>query len=277
MKIDAHQHFWRYNSTEYRWITDEMSNLRRDFLPEDLMRVQAPLGFEGSIAVQARQTLAETEWLLQLAERNSRILGIVGWVDLCSPELPAQLGRFSRYQKLRGIRHVVQDEPDDNYMLHPYFLRGIGHLAKFGLTYDILIYPRHLLTAYELVKRFPDQPFVIDHIAKPFIKRGELEPWASGIKLLASSPNVYCKLSGMVTEADWLSFRNGDFNPYLDVIFDAFGPQRLMIGSDWPVCTLVAPYERVMAIVINYIRHCSSDEQRMILGENARTFYGVGK
>jgi len=277
MRVDAHQHFWRYNPTDYGWITREMSNLRRDFLPEDLIRVQEPLGFDGSIAVQARQTLAETEWLLQLAERCPIIKGVVGWVDLSSPELPTQLARFSRYPKLRGIRHVVQDEPDDNFVLRSDFQRGIGELSRYGLTYDILIYPRHLPAACELVRRFPDQRFVLDHIAKPFIGRGEMEPWATDIKRLASSPNIYCKLSGMVTEADWRHCRPEVFEPYLDVVFGAFGPQRLLIGSDWPVCLLVAPYERVMAIVIDYIRHCSADERRMILGENAQAFYGVGK
>jgi len=277
MKVDAHQHFWRYNPTDYGWITDEMFSLRRDFLPEDLMRVQAPLCFEGSIAVQARQTLTETEWLLQLAERNPLIMGVVGWVDLCSPELPIQLGKYTRCPKLRGIRHIVQDEPDDQFMLRSDFQRGIGQLARFGLTYDILIHPRHLLTACELVRRFPDQPFVLDHMAKPFIKRGELEPWATDIKRLASFPNAHCKLSGMVTEADWRNCRPEDLKPYLDVVFDAFGPQRLMIGSDWPVCTLVMPYEQVMAIVIGYSRHCSAAEQRMILGENAQAFYGVAR
>jgi len=277
MRVDAHQHFWRYNPTEYGWMTDEMSCLRHDFLPEDLVRVQAPLGFDGSIAVQARQTLAETEWLLQLAEQHPFIMGVVGWVDLRSPELPIKLGRLSGYTKLRGVRHVVQDEPDDRFMLLSDFQRGIGELSRYGLTYDILIHPRHIPTAYELVRRFPDQRFVLDHIAKPFIRRGEMEPWATDIELLASSPNVYCKLSGMVTEADWRNYRPEDFKPYLDVVFDAFGPRRLMIGSDWPVCTLVAPYERVMAIVIDYTRHCTVDEQRMILGGNAQAFYGVGK
>jgi len=254
-----------------------MSSLRRDFLPEDLMRVQAPLGLDGSIAVQARQTLAETEWLLQLADRYSFIKGVIGWVDLRSPELPTQLGRYTKSPKLRGIRHIVQDEADDYFMLRSDFQRGIGQLARFGLTYDILIHPRHLPTACELVRRFQDQPFVLDHMAKPFIKRGELEPWATDIERLASYPNVYCKLSGMVTEADWRNCRPGDLKPYLDVVFDAFGPQRLMIGSDWPVCTLVMPYERVMEIVIGYIRDRSAAEQRMILGENALTFYGVAR
>lgn len=277
MKVDAHQHFWRYKASEYGWITDDMARLRRDFLPEDLMQAMAPLGFDGCIAVQARQTLAETEWLLKLAEQYSNILGVVGWADLCSPELPTQLEYLSQFPKLLGMRHVLQDEPDDLFMLRPDFLRGIGNLALCGLTYDILIYPRHLLATCELVKRFPNQPFVLDHIGKPSIKRGVLEPWAKGIMRLAVFPNVYCKLSGIVTEADWQHYSPEDLRSYLDVVFNAFGPRRLMIGSDWPVCTLVAPYEQVMAIVIDYIQYRSSIEQQMILGENARTFYGIAK
>ena len=277
MKVDAHQHFWRYNGREYGWITDGMSGLRMDFLPEDLMEVQAPLGYDGSIAVQARQTLAETEWLLELSERHKRILGVVGWVDLCSPQLPVGLGRLSRSPKLRGVRHVLQDEPDERYMLRPDFLRGIGELSRWRLTYDILIRPRHLLTACQLVELFPDQPFVLDHIAKPPIGGGVLEPWATDIRRLATFPNVHCKLSGMVTEADWKRWRPDGFRPYLDVVFEAFGPQRLMIGSDWPVCSLVAPYSRVMSIVADYVQDMPAAQQRMILGENALSFYGVVK
>lgn len=277
MKIDAHQHFWHYNAFEYGWITERMSSLRKDFLPEDLKALQVPLGFDGSIAVQARQTLAETEWLLELSDLHRRILGIVGWVDLCSPQLPAELGRLSRFPKLRGVRHVLQDEPDEHYMLRPDFLRGIGELAQLGMTYDILIYPRHLPTACELVRRFPHQSFVLDHMAKPPIKRGTLEPWATDIKRLAAFPNVYCKLSGMVTEGDWECLRPEDFRPYLDVVFEAFGPQRLMVGSDWPVCTLVASYSRVMSIVDDYIQYLPASQREMILGENARTFYGMEK
>jgi L-fuconolactonase len=252
-----------------------MSSLRRDFLPDDLIGEQRPLGFEGSVVVQARQTLAETEWLLGLAEQNRHILGVVGWADLRSPDLPAQLARFTQSPTLRGVRHVIQDEPDDEFMLHPDFLRGIGQLARWGLTYDILIHPHHLRAAYALARRFPDQAFVLDHVAKPPIRSEELEPWATDVARLAGLPNMYCKLSGLVTEADWGRWKPEGFRPYLDVAFEAFGPERLMIGSDWPVCTLVAPYKEVMAIVIDYVRCCSAKEQRMILGESAQSFYGL--
>ncbi len=274
MKVDAHQHFWHYGR-EYAWISDEMSCLKRDFLPDDLAREQSPLGFEGSIAVQARQSLAETEWLLHLAETNPRIAGVVGWVDLCSDALPAQLGRYAPHPKLCGVRHVVQEEPDDRFMLRDDFRRGITRLREHGLTYDILIYPRHLSAACGLVAQFPEQPFVLDHLAKPFIKDGVLEPWASELRRLAAFPNVQAKLSGLVTEGRWQGWQRADFAPYLEVALEAFGAARLMIGSDWPVCTVAASYAEAVGIVMEAISALSTDEQELILGENARRFYGV--
>jgi len=276
MKIDAHQHFWRYNDREYGWISDRMAALRRDFLPEDLAREQGPLGFDGSVAVQARQSLAETEWLLELADEHPRLRGVVGWVDLCSPEVGAQLDRFADRPKLRGIRHVVQDEPDDRFLLRADFLRGVGLLGRRGLTYDILIYPRHLPAACELARRFPEQPFVLDHIAKPFIREGKIEPWAADIRALAAHPNVCCKLSGMVSEADWERWKPADFEPYLDVVVEAFGPRRLMIGSDWPVCTVAASYAEAMGMVTGYIGRLSQEDRSLVLGGNAASFYGIG-
>lgn len=275
MKLDAHQHFWRYNQRDYGWIGDAMAALRRDFLPEELAREQTSLGFDGSIAVQARQSLAETKWLLQLADANPFIKGVVGWVDLCSPELSAQLERFAHHPKLCGVRHVVQDEPDDRFMLREDFLRGIAHLKQWKLTYDILVFPRHLPIAGELVKRFPEQTFVLDHLAKPPIKAGSLEPWATDMRALAAFPNVVCKASGMVTEADWDNWRAADFRPHLDIAFEAFGIERIMIGSDWPVCTLAASYAETVDIVIEYLRGLSLPEQDLILGKNAQTWYGV--
>jgi L-fuconolactonase len=276
MKIDAHQHFWRYNDREYGWISDRMAALRRDFLPEDLAREQGPLGFDGSVAVQARQSLAETEWLLELADEHPRLRGVVGWVDLCSPEVGAQLDRFAGRPKLRGVRHVVQDEPDDRFLLREDFLRGVGLLGRRGLTYDILIYPRHLAAARELAGRFREQAFVLDHIAKPSIREGKIEPWATDIRALAAHPNVCCKLSGMVTEADWERWKPADFQPYLDVVVEAFGPRRLMVGSDWPVCTVAASYAEVMGMVTDYIGRLSQEDQSLVLGGNAASFYGIG-
>lgn len=276
MRIDAHQHFWKYSAAEYEWIGDEMAELQRDFLPRDLKPLLASEGFEGSIAVQARQSLEETRWLLELAEQNDFIRGVVGWVDLCSTELPVQLERFAKHSKLAGVRHVVQGEPDDEFMLRPEFRKGIARLAGYGLTYDLLLYPRHLPVGVKLVREFPKQPFVLDHIAKPDIAHGVLEPWATGIRDLAKFGNVWCKVSGMVTEARWKEWRAEDFRPYLDVVFKAFGPERAMIGSDWPVCTVSGPYAKTIGIIKEYIGQFSAEDQEAIFGGNCAKFYGVG-
>ncbi len=275
MNLDCHQHFWRYNADEYPWINDRMAALRRDFLPEDLAREQAAIGFEGSIVIQARQTLEETRWLLQLADEYPLIKGVVGWVDLRSPEVGEQLRRFVEHPRFCGVRHVLQDEPDDRFMLNEDFVRGVGVLGDFGIPYDILITPRHLPHARALVERFPEQPFVLNHIAKPFIKDGIMEPWATEMGRLAENANVFCKASDMVTEADWERWQPEDFHPYLDVVFEAFGAERVMIGSDWPVCTVAGSYEQVMGIVQDYIEGFSAEEKRAVLGGNAVRVYGV--
>ncbi len=275
MKLDAHQHFWQYTPADYGWIGPDMQVLQKDHLPSNLVLLTKSVSIEGTVAVQARQSLVETEWLLNLAERYPLIRGVVGWVDLCSPDLRGQLERFSAYPKLVGVRHVVQDEPDDQFMLRDDFLRGLSLLAEFGLTYDILIFPRHLPVACELVKKFPDQLFVLDHVAKPFIKAGEISPWNADLQRLAAFPNVYCKVSGMVTEADWQTWQPTDFWPYLDVILAAFGPARLMFGSDWPVCTVAGSYEQVVKLVADYTQPLSPTEQAQIWGETARKFYGL--
>lgn len=273
MHIDAHQHFWIYNQKEYDWIDDSMAALRRDFLPEDLTPELEGAGFHGSIAVQARQTLDETQWLLELADRSPLILGVVGWVDLRSPEVRSQLERFAANPKLVGVRHIVQSEPDDRFLLQPDFLRGISLLEEFDLAYDILIYTRHLPVAAEFVERFPRQRFVLDHLAKPPIKNGEIDSWAQGIRRLAEFPNVFCKLSGLVTEADWRSWTPEQITPYLDVAFEAFRPERLMIGSDWPVCLAAASYARAMQVVKNYLDAQTPDCRESVLGGNARRFW----
>ena len=275
MRIDAHQHFWRYSPAEYGWITHELRAIGRDFLPEDLQPLLVRLAFDGCIAVQARQSLEETRWLLELAEGDSFIRGVVGWVDLCSADLGGQLERFSGDSKFVGVRHVVQDEPDDAFMLREDFRRGIGLLKEFDLTYDLLLHPRHLPVAVRLVEEFPEQPFVLDHLAKPFIARGEILPWRDDLHALAKLPNVMCKLSGMMTEAKWDAWRPEDFLPYFDVALEAFGADRLMIGSDWPVCTLVADYGAAMNLVMEYVGQLSGEEQTAILGENCARFYGV--
>jgi L-fuconolactonase len=273
MHIDAHQHFWKYEPKEYGWIDDSMAALRRDFLPADLKPELERSGFQGCVAVQARSTVEETRWLLDLAEQASFILGVVGWVDLRSPHLQSELGSFKGKAKLVGVRHVVQDEPDERFLLQPDFLRGIAMLEEFDLAYDILIYTKHLPVAAEFVKRFPRQRFVLDHLAKPPIKSGALEPWTRDIRALAAFPNVYCKVSGMVTEADWRNQKPADMRPYLDVVFDCFGVSRLMIGSDWPVCTVAGSYSRVMDLVKNYIGKRSAEEKNAVLGGNAAKFW----
>jgi L-fuconolactonase len=272
MHIDAHQHFWQYSPQEYSWIDNTMAPIRRDFLPPDLQPLLEDNGFQGSVVVQVRQTMEETQWLLKLADANPFILGVVGWVDLCSPELRSQLESFAGKPKLVGIRHIVQSEPD-GFLLRPDFLRGISVLEEFDLAYDILIYPKHLPAAAEFVRRFPRQRFVLDHLAKPPIKSGAIDGWARGIRELASFPNVYAKLSGLVTEAGWEAWTPEDIWPYLDVAFGCFGPDRLMIGSDWPVCLCAASYKRAMNVVRQYLDRCDVKEREAFLGENAAAFW----
>ena len=273
MNIDAHQHFWIYNRKDFVWIDESMAAIRRNFLPEDLQPELKTNAFDGSVVVQTCQTLEETRWLLELAERNPSILGVVGWADLRSPDIGSQLRRFTRSPKLVGLRHIVQSEPDDRFLLRPDFLRGISALEEFGLAYDILIYPKHLPVAIEFVQRFPRQRFVLNHLAKPPIKSGEISSWAKGIRALAASPNVFCKLSGLVTEADWQHWTPEHITPYLDVAFESFGAERLMIGSDWPVCLVAATYTRVVKIVKNYISRLSPESQAAVLGGNAARFW----
>jgi L-fuconolactonase len=276
MRIDAHQHFWRYNPDEYGWIDDSMASLRRDFLPADLKPELDRAGFDACVAVQARQTLEETRWLLQLAAEAPFIAGVIGWVDLRASNVRNELAKLAKNPKLLGVRHIVQGEPDDRFLLQPEFLRGIGVLEEFHLTYDILIYPRHLPVAVEFVQRFPEQRFVLDHLAKPLIKTNKVQPWASHIGELAKFPNVFCKLSGMVTEADWKSWKPEHFAPYLDVALEDFGPQRLMIGSDWPVCKVAASYSQVMGLVIDYLDRYPREARESLLGGTAQKFWRLG-
>jgi L-fuconolactonase len=275
MRLDAHQHFWKYSPADYGWINDKMALLRRDFLPQDLKPLLAAEGLEGSIAVQARQSLEETRWLLELAAHNEIVKGVVGWVGLRSADLPAQLHQFAQNPRLVGVRHIVQDEPDDDFMLRPEFRRGIARLREYNLAYDILIFPRQLPAAIKLVREFPNQRFVLDHIAKPLIAEGRISPWDHDIAELAKAENVWCKLSGMVTEARWHDWKPEDFRPYLDVVMNAFGPARTMIGSDWPVCTVLASYGRTLGLVRDYISKLTSSEQDAILGENCARFYAI--
>ena len=274
MRIDAHQHFWRHDPVRDSWITDEMSLLRRDFLPAELETLLTENGMGGSIAVQADPSEHETCFLLELAERHPAVLGVVGWVDLLAPDLSERLEHFSRSEHFRGVRHIAQAEADD-FLAREVVARGVGKLRNFNLTYDILVYPRQLAAALSLVEKLPGQPFVVDHMAKPLIVEGVTEPWAARMRELASHPNVWCKLSGLVTEANWTMWRPEDFHPYLDVVFDAFGPERLMFGSDWPVCLLAAEYSQVVELIEDFTRRLSAPERDAVFGGNAASFYGL--
>ena len=237
--IDAHQHFWQYHPDKHSWINEDMAAIRRDFYPADLQPILQQQQIEGCMAVQADQTEAETDWLISLAEKATFIKGVVGWVDLRSATIRERLAHYQQFPIVKGFRHILQGE-DPAFMLQPDFLRGIKALQEFGFTYDILIYPRHFSAAVALVKQCPEQAFVIDHLAKPDIKNRELAEWKKGIEALAAFPNVYCKVSGMVTEADWHQWQPSDLFPYLDTVTNAFGMKRLLYGSDWPVCLVAA-------------------------------------
>lgn len=275
MIIDAHQHFWKYDPRRDTWITEEMSVLRRDFMPEDLIGEMRSNQVNGCIAVQADQSERETLFLLELAERHPEIEGVVGWVDLRASDVNERLQYFSQFGKLRGFRHILQSEPDDRFMLRDDFCRGIELLRQFHFTYDILIYPKQLPAAINLVTRFPQQPFMVDHIAKPPIRSEDLEPWAEQMRQIATHTNVSCKLSGLVTEAAWGKWKPEDFQPYFDVVLESFGPDRLMFGSDWPVCLLSGSYSEVKSLMTDAIAHFPAEQQRKILGLNAISFYGL--
>lgn len=273
MHMDSHQHFWSYSEREYDWIDERMSAIRRDFAPEDLEPILHRNGFTGSVAVQVRQSLEETDYLLRLADAHDFIRGVVGWVDLGSPGARGDLERLRQHPRFRGVRHVVQAEPDDRFLLREDFLRGVELLRELDLTYDILVYHRHLPVVVDFVARFPDNRLVLDHIGKPAIAKGELEPWATSIRKLGKFENLYCKVSGMVTEADWTGWKRSDFRLYLEIVLESFGPRRLLFGSDWPVATLAASYEEVVAIVADFIDPLASSEKDAVLGGNAADFY----
>jgi L-fuconolactonase len=275
MRIDAHQHFWRFDAGRDRWITDEMRAIRRDFLPGDLEGALATNGIDACVAVQADQSDDETRFLLDLADRHPFIRAVVGWVDLRSPGLGATLEALASRPTLRGVRHVAQAEPDE-FLQQDDVIRGIREVGKAGLTYDILIVERQLPAALALTARLPDQVFVLDHLAKPRIKDRSIEPWATRMRELARRPNVFCKISGLVTEADWSGWRPEHLRPYLDVAFEAFGTDRVMFGSDWPVCLVAAPYDRVLGVIVEYAGALSPNERDALFGGNAMRAYLIG-
>lgn len=273
MRIDAHQHFWQFDPVRDAWITEgAMSTIRRDFLPNDLQPILQQNGIDGCVAVQADQSETETQFLLDLAAQNDFIKGVVGWVDIKADNLSERLDYFSQFPKLKGFRHILQGEKPE-FMLDPKFTEGVRLLGKKGYTYDILVFPHHLIAVKVFLQRTDNQPFVIDHIAKPYIQKGMIDQWAKDMKSIAEYENVYCKISGMVTEADWKGWKKADFTPYIDVVFEAFGTDRIMYGSDWPVCLVAASYEKQLSIVQNYVSKLSDTEGGKIMGENAKNFY----
>lgn len=271
--IDSHQHFWHYSPDTHAWIDESMADIRRDFLPAHLAPILKENGVDGTIAVQADQAISETNILLEMARDFDFIYGVVGWVDLQSDHLEAQLDALAHHEKLVGFRHIVQGEEDPLFMMQPKFRRGLEVIFERGYSYDILIYPHQLGTALELIDRFPGAPFVIDHLAKPYIKSGLWKGWAVMMKEISQYRHVYCKWSGMITEANWYTWQDEDLKPYLDVTAEAFSADRIMFGSDWPVLNVAGTYEKVINVVQDYISDWSEEDQTSVMGGNARRFY----
>lgn len=274
MTIDSHVHFWKFNRTRDAWITDDMKVLQQDYLPEQLSLNLKRNDVDGVVAVQANQEEVETRFLCELANTHPIIKGVVGWIDLQADDLPERLDEFSQYSIIKGYRHIVQGEPDD-FLLKEKFQTGIRSLRQHNYTYDILIFPRQLRAAISFVEAFPDQRFVIDHCAKPVIRKKEIDDWAASMRTIAQNPHVYCKLSGLLTEASWKDWSAGDFYPYLDVVFDAFGTNRLMFGSDWPVMLLSGMYVQWKSLLEKYMEKLPEEEKMKVMGENAVQFYNL--
>ena len=272
LSIDSHQHFWHYEPIKHAWIDDAMAVIRKDFLPEDLAPVLSQNNIDDCVAVQADQTENETDFLIELSDQHSFIKGIVAWVDLRADDIKDRLAHYKQFSIVKGFRHVLQGE-EPEFMLHPGFINGIAALQNYNFTYDILIFPKHLKATLELVKQFPYQSFIIDHIAKPFIKTGAIDEWEKNMNLLSQFENVHCKISGMVTEADHKLWKKEDFTPYLDVVVNAFGTNRILYGSDWPVCLVAASYENMLHIVKEYFSSFTKTEQQNFFGNNAVGFY----
>lgn len=276
MRIDSHHHLWNYSAEEYGWISDQMSVLKRDFTPTDLGEIGSANGIDGFVSVQARQTIGETEWLLGLAEHHDLIRGVVGWVPLAEANAREEIERWSHSENLKAVRHVVQDEPDDAFILGDDFNRGIGHLKDYGLVYDILIFAKHLPNTLQFVDRHPEQAFILDHIAKPTIRGNEFDlEWEKNIRELAKRPNVMCKFSGVVTEVRDEAWSPATVQRYWDVAWDAFGAERLMYGSDWPVCLLKTEYSRWVATVEQLASSLSIQEKKNFWALNAIRGYNL--
>lgn len=271
--IDSHQHFWVYSPDTYDWIDDSMAVIRRDFLPEHLAPILRENGVDGTIAVQADQSITETNFLLDQANEYDFIYGVVGWVDLQSDHLEAQLDALAHREKLVGFRHIVQGEQDPFFLMRPRFRRGLEMIFERGYAYDLLIYPHQLGVALELIDQFREAPIVIDHLAKPYIRSGFWKGWKVMMEEISKYPHVMCKWSGMITEANWQTWQQEDLAPYLDVTADAFSANRLMFGSDWPVLNVAGTYENVLGGIRDYINGWSEEDQKNVLGGNARRFY----
>jgi L-fuconolactonase len=271
-KVDSHQHFWKFDPVRDSWITEEMGVIRHDFLPHDLKPLLNANGINSCVAVQADQSEEETDFLLSLAAENDFIKGVVGWVDLCAENIQERLEYYSQFPLLKGFRHILQAEPID-FILKPEFKRGISALQPYGFTYDILIYPVHLGVTLDLIRVGGEQNFILDHLAKPNIKNGTSITWDADLKHVSSHKNVFCKLSGMVTEADHKNWKKEDIYPYMDKVLEFFGPERLLFGSDWPVCQLAASYDLVCELMSDYLGKLTLHEQELIWGKNAALFY----
>ena len=271
--IDAHQHFWQVGRFDYPWMETDNAVLYRDYLPSDLQPVLHENGVSKTVLIQASNSVAESRWLLQLADEHSFIAGVVGWVDLMSLETASQLEELTAHPKFKGVRHLVESEPHDDWLVHGEVLNGLKLLAAFDLSYDLLIHTRHLPCARRVAEECPELSLVIDHLAKPPIATGELAEWARELKPLAALPNVHCKLSGLVTEANWTTWKNEDLRPYVDYALEIFGPERLMFGSDYPVCLLAASYKQVLESFQELTKNLSADNQDRIFGGNAASFY----
>lgn len=274
MTIDSHQHFWKYNPVNHAWINDEMKIIQKDFLPEQLKPLLERHNIDGCVTVQVDQTEDENHFMLSLADKHDFIKGVVGWIDLRAADLDERLQFFQQFPKLKGFRHIVQGEPK-GFLSDVKFIEGVKKLVRYNFTYDLLIYHHQLEEALKFVHHLPNVKIVVDHIAKPSIKTGEKTHWELNMAALATFKNVYCKVSGMVTEADWKNWKDDDFTPYLDEVFEAFGANRIMYGSDWPVCQVAANYEQQFAIVQQYISKLSAIEKQLVMGENAKTFYNL--
>lgn len=275
MIIDSHQHFWKYNPVQHSWIDNEMAAIRRDYMPEDFQKIIQENNIEGCIAIQADQTLKETDFLLELASKYSFIKGVIGWVDFRAKTIDEKLEYYSKFPKIKGFRHVVQGESDPNFLLRSKFLEGIAKLEVYGFVYEILVYPPQLGSVLEFIKKFPNIKFIINHVAKPYIKDGFFDGWAVLMTEIAKYPNVYCKLSGMNTEADYKAWTLEQLVPYMEHVLNIFGTDRVIYGSDWPVCLVAGSYKETLEIVTNFIVSLSPTEQLAIIRENAIKFYNL--